>query len=148
MYGSRATAVHSSATLRRSPLLSQHVSSKRLSTLNAVGETPLFADTEAVLHGIQEIFGRKWQPILLYRLLDEGPMGFNALKRSVDGISAKMLSEALTELTAADLVERNQVSNSPVRVEYALTERGRALEPIIAAMVQWGCEYEVTATAS
>ena len=120
------------------------MSSKHLLNPETVEAVPLFADGEAVLHGMQEILGRKWQPILLYRLLEDGPMGFSALERAVDGISSKMLSESLAELEAANLVERNQISDSPVRVRYTLTERGQALEPIIAAMIQWGCEYEVT----
>jgi DNA-binding HxlR family transcriptional regulator len=109
---------------------------------------PLFADGEAVLHGIQEILGRKWQPILVYRLLEDGPTGFSDLKRGVDGISSKMLSESLAELESAELVERAELSDSPVRVEYTLTERGRALEPIIADLIQWGCEYDIGETDS
>jgi len=119
------------------------VSSKRLTNPETVGGAPLFADGEAILHEMQEILGRKWQPILVYRLLVDEPMRFSTLKRTIDGISSKMLSESLAELEAAALVERNQVDDSPVRVEYTLTDRGRALEPVITAMVQWGDEYDV-----
>lgn len=104
-------------------------------------EVPLFVDEELILHGIQEIVGRKWHPILVYRLLEEGPMGFSSLKRNVDSISSKMLSESLTELENAGVVVREQVSESPVRVRYALTERGLSLEPVIAEMVRWGSEH-------
>lgn len=117
------------------------MSSTPLSNRETVGEIPLFADSEAVLHGVQELLGRKWQPILVYRLLEDGPSGFSELKRSIDGISAKMLSESLANLETAEVVTRTQVSERPVRVEYALTERGQALEPVIAGVIQWGCAY-------
>jgi DNA-binding HxlR family transcriptional regulator len=121
------------------------MSSTPLSNRETVGEIPLFADGEAVLHGVQELLGRKWQPVLVYRLLEDGPSGFSELKRSVDGISAKMLSESLADLEAAEIVTRTQVSEHPVRVEYALTECGRALEPVIAGVIQWGCAYDLGA---
>lgn len=119
------------------------MSSNDQSNPGTVGEIPLFADREAVLHGTRDILGRKWQPILVYRLLEDGPTGFSELKQTVDGISAKMLSESLAELESAELVERTELSDSPVRVEYALTERGRALEPVIAAMIGWGHEHDI-----
>ena len=102
---------------------------------------PVFADGERVLHEMQEIVGRKWHPVVVYRLLRDGPTGFSGLKDRIDGVSSKMLSQALTDLDEAGLVERDQVSDSPVRVEYALTERGRALEPVIAEMLRWGSEH-------
>lgn len=105
-------------------------------------ETPVFADGEALLHGMQEIVGRKWHPVILYRLLEDGPTGFSDLKRRVDGISSKMLSESLTTLEAAAVVDRTQVNDRPVRVEYTLTDRGQRLEPVIAEMIHWGSTYQ------
>jgi DNA-binding HxlR family transcriptional regulator len=92
---------------------------------------------------MRALFGRKWQPILVYRLLEDGPTGFSRLKRDIDGISSKMLSESLTDLEDRGLVERTQVEDSPVRVEYALTERGETLEPVLREMVQWGSEQTI-----
>lgn len=119
------------------------MSSNRLAPPTTIGETPLFVNGEKILHDMQALLGRKWHPILVYRLLEDEPMRFSSLKRSVDGISSKMLSESLADLTAAGIVERRQVSDSPVRVEYTLTEPGRALEPVIVATIQWGCEYDL-----
>lgn len=102
---------------------------------------PLFTDAETVLHDVQDIVGRKWNPVLLYHLLTDEPLGFSALKRRVDGISSKMLSESLSDLEEHDLVARELLSDQPVRVEYTLTERGTALEPVLSEMVQWGSEY-------
>jgi len=107
------------------------------------GETtaPLFADAEKALHGTQDIVGRKWNPILLYYLLTDGPLGFSALKSRVDGISSKMLSESLSDLEDRGLVTRELLSDQPIRVEYTLTERGESLEAIIVGMVEWGDEH-------
>jgi len=108
---------------------------------NGALQVPLFTDTETVLHGMQDIVGRKWHPILVYYLLTDGPLGFSALKNRVDGISSKMLSESLSDLEDADLVTRDLLNDQPVRVEYTLTDRGEALEPLITEMVRWGSEH-------
>ena len=108
---------------------------------NGALQVPLFTDTETVLHGMQDIVGRKWHPILVYYLLTDGPLGFSALKSRVDGISSKMLSESLSDLEDADLVTRDLLNDQPVRVEYTLTDRGEALEPLITEMVRWGSEH-------
>jgi len=87
------------------------------------------------------ILGRKWHPVIIHRLLREGPLGFNALKEAVDGVSSKVLSDSLEDLEEHGLVAREIVSEKPFRVEYSLTERGRSLEPVIVAMRDWGQEH-------
>jgi DNA-binding HxlR family transcriptional regulator len=84
------------------------------------------------------ILGRKWHPVIVHRLLQRGPLGFNALKEAVDGVSSKVLSDSLEDLEEHGLVDRAIVSEKPFRVEYSLTERGRSLEPVIGAMREWG----------
>lgn len=103
---------------------------------------PFFTDAEPVLHDMQDIVGRKWNPILLYQLLADGPLGFSALKNRIDGVSSKMLSESLSDLEEQGLVDRELLSDQPVRVEYTLTERGESLEPVLVEMVQWGSDRE------
>ena len=83
------------------------------------------------------VIGKKWHPVIVHRLFDE-PQGFNDLKRSVDGISSKVLSDSLEELEEYGLVEREVVSEKPFRVRYSLTERGRSLQPVIESMREWG----------
>lgn len=102
----------------------------------------LFVDAEKALHGMQEIVGRKWHPVVLYYLLTDGPLSFSTLKNRVDGISSKMLSTSLSDLEDSGLVTRDVVSEKPVRVEYTLTERGESLESLITEMVHWGNEHE------
>ena len=103
----------------------------------------LFVDTEVTLHGMQEIVGRKWHPVVLHYLLRDGSLSFSTLKSRIDGISSKMLSTSLSNLEDRELVTREVLSEQPVRVEYTLTERGTSLEPLITEMVHWGNEHEV-----
>ena len=84
------------------------------------------------------VLGRKWHPVIVHRLLQQGPLGFNALKDAVDGVSSKVLSDSLENLEEHGLVDREIVSEKPFRVEYSLTDRGRSLEPVIGAMQEWG----------
>ena len=87
------------------------------------------------------LIGKKWHPVIVHRLLEHGPMGFNALKEEVDGISSKVLSDSLEDLEEKTLVDRAIISEKPFRVEYSLTERGESLAPVIYAMRDWGMEH-------
>jgi len=91
------------------------------------------------------LIGKKWHPVIVHRLLRNGPLGFNALKAEVDGISSKVLSDSLEDLEEKELVDREIVSEKPFRVEYSLTERGESLEEVIVAMRDWGQEHLVEA---
>jgi DNA-binding HxlR family transcriptional regulator len=87
------------------------------------------------------LIGKKWHPVIIHRLLEEGPLGFNALKEEVDGISSKVLSDSLEDLEEETLVNREIVSEKPFRVEYSLTDRGDSLAPVIYEMRDWGMEH-------
>ncbi|MFC7165235.1 winged helix-turn-helix transcriptional regulator [Halospeciosus flavus] len=87
------------------------------------------------------VIGKKWHPVIIHRLLNDGPLGFNALQEEVDGISSKVLSDSLDDLEEKCLVDREVVNDKPVRVEYSLTELGHSLEPVITAMRDWGTEH-------
>lgn len=87
------------------------------------------------------IIGKKWHPVIVHRLLKYGPLGFNALKEEVDGISGKVLSDSLNDLEEHDIVVREVISKKPVRVDYSLTEFGQSFEPVISAMYDWGKEH-------
>ncbi|AWB27658.1 winged helix-turn-helix transcriptional regulator [Halococcoides cellulosivorans] len=101
---------------------------------------PRFVDPSAAFETIQTITGRKWHLRIVYHLLDE-PKGFSDLKSALDGVSGKMLSESLSTLDREGLVNRTVVSDQPVRVEYALTERGAALEPALDDLIDWTETY-------
>ncbi len=84
------------------------------------------------------LIGKKWHPVIVHRLIEEGPHGFNSLKEDIGGISSKVLSESLEDLQEKNLVIREVVNEKPVRVEYHLTEAGKSLEPVIDEMMEWG----------
>ena len=92
-----------------------------------------------------KIIGKKWYLIILHELTRQ-PMGFNELKRAVRGISAKVLSENLQELEEKGLCVRTVHSESPIRVEYSLTDKGRELDGIFASMRVWGERWAICAT--
>ncbi|UVE52236.1 helix-turn-helix transcriptional regulator (plasmid) [Haloferax larsenii] len=84
---------------------------------------------------------KKWHPVIIHRLLEHGPSGFNELKENVDGISSKVLSDSLEDLGEKQLVDREIISEKPFRVQYSLTPHGESLEEIIYAMQEWGLEH-------
>ncbi len=83
-----------------------------------------------------DIIGKRWTCLILRVLLD-GPRRFGQIEDVVGGLSARMLSERLKELEAEGIVERRVEDGGPVRVQYALTDKGRALEPAVRALKSW-----------
>lgn len=88
---------------------------------------------------IQVIRG-KWKILILWKL-QEKSMRFGELKRSVSGITEKMLIQQLRELEQHDLICRYDFQEMPMRVEYSLTQHGQKLKPIFDALWQWGEEH-------
>ncbi|MGC0365944.1 DNA-binding HxlR family transcriptional regulator [Rhodococcus sp. 27YEA15] len=84
--------------------------------------------------------GKRWNGIILGTLLSNGASGFSELKRAVTGISDSVLSDRLTELSAAGLVVRSVEAGPPVSVEYQLTDSGNALLPALEALTTWASE--------
>jgi DNA-binding HxlR family transcriptional regulator len=84
-----------------------------------------------------EIIGSKWTALLVHDL-SEGPRRFSELRRSCPGISPRTLSERLKDLEADELLTRHSFAETPPRVEYDLTDKGRALLPVIEAMRTYG----------
>lgn len=87
------------------------------------------------------ILGRKWHPAILYHLLEDGPLRYSELEARLPDVSAKVLSESLTDLDEKALVERRVSDGTPVRVEYELTAHGEALRTVITGLVDWGRTY-------
>ncbi|KGF68776.1 MarR family transcriptional regulator [Hoeflea sp. BAL378] len=78
----------------------------------------------------------KWSMMVL-TVLDAGPMRFNAIKRHLEGITQKALTECLRRLERNGLVERRVLPTSPVGVEYEITPLGRTLQPPFKALYAW-----------
>lgn len=87
-----------------------------------------------------EIVGKRWTCLIVKVLLD-GPLRFNELAARLKVVSDRMLSERLKELEAEGVIERRVLPETPVRVEYRLTEKGRALTPVIEAIGQWSTDW-------
>lgn len=83
----------------------------------------------------------KWRVLIIRDLMDE-TRRFGELQRSVVGISQRSLTMNLRFLEEYGLVSRRIYPQVPPRVEYSLTELGRSLHPILAAMEQWGQKYK------
>jgi DNA-binding HxlR family transcriptional regulator len=94
-----------------------------------------------------EIVCGKWT-LLLVRDLAEGCSRFCELERSLQGISPRTLSLRLRALEEAGIVERHTYPEVPPRVEYSLTDKGRALLPIVEGMRNYGTHWLVAETAS
>jgi DNA-binding HxlR family transcriptional regulator len=86
-----------------------------------------------------ELLARPWTGLIL-SLLQSGPLRFSELEERTRGVGAKTLSARLKELEARRIVRRDVQPGPPVRVQYALTARGRAFEHVAAAIERWGRE--------
>ncbi|WP_308192271.1 winged helix-turn-helix transcriptional regulator [Curtobacterium flaccumfaciens] len=91
--------------------------------------------------------GDRWT-VLIVGVLGGGELRFSDLKRSVQGVSQKMLSQTLRALERDGLVRRTVFPEVPVRVEYALTESGRTLLEPLHALQRWSIDNVATVTAS
>ena len=87
-------------------------------------------------HQAVELIGSRWTGAVIQLLL-QGRMRFAELRDAIPDISDRMLSERLRELEAEGIVERLVIPETPVRVEYELTDKGRALEQPLAAVGKW-----------
>ncbi len=85
------------------------------------------------------LIGHKWALLIIQDLL-RGPRRFTEIERSLGGANPKMITARLRELEQAGLVSRTTYAEVPPRVEYALTDRGRALRPAIGALRRFGAD--------
>jgi DNA-binding HxlR family transcriptional regulator len=84
-----------------------------------------------------EAIGSRWSAAVLWKVL-RGEVRFADLARAIPLITEKMLAQTLDHLQSLGLLDKHVRSARPLRVEYAATERGRSLEPVLAAMYDWG----------
>lgn len=91
-----------------------------------------------------QIIGSKWKLLILRNLLVR-PWRFNELKRNLEGISQKVLTDSLRALESDGIIVRTVYPEVPPRVEYSLSETGDSLRPILKAMESWGLTNQQTA---
>lgn len=87
------------------------------------------------------LIGSKWKLLILRNLLAR-PWRFNELKKNLEGISQKVLTDSLRSMEKDGIITRTVYAEVPPRVEYALSELGESMRPIIRAMEAWGIEYK------
>ena len=88
-----------------------------------------------------QLIGSKWK-LLILRDLQARPWRFNELKKELEGISQKVLTDSLRYMEEDGIVTRTVYPEVPPRVEYALSDLGESMRPIIDVMQRWGLEYQ------
>ena len=91
-------------------------------------------------HRASELIGRRWTGAIIFVLL-KARCRFATLRDAIPDITDRMLSDRLQELEAEGIVERTVIPETPVRVEYALTRKGRALADAIQAISHWADKW-------
>jgi DNA-binding HxlR family transcriptional regulator len=91
-------------------------------------------------HRASELIGRRWTGAIIFVLL-KSRCRFATLRDAIPDITDRMLSDRLQELEQEGIIERTVVPDTPVRVEYALTRKGRALAPPINAITEWAHKW-------
>jgi DNA-binding HxlR family transcriptional regulator len=89
------------------------------------------------------LIGSKWKLLIIRNLLQR-PWRFNELKKNLDGISQKVITDSLRSMEEDGLITRKVYPEVPPRVEYALSDLGQSLRPVLDSMVEWGNHYKDT----
>lgn len=100
-------------------------------------EEPFGCSVEATL----SVIGGRWKPVIIFNLFNNNVLRFGELRKAINGITERMLTNQLRELEKDRIVARKVYAEVPPRVEYSLTDYGRSLEPILMAMRDWGAEH-------
>ena len=90
-----------------------------------------------------QLIGSKWKLLIIRNLL-ERPWRFNELKKNLEGISQKVLTDSLRAMEEDGIITRTVYPEVPPRVEYALSDLGESMRPILTAMQEWGDNYKAT----
>lgn len=88
-----------------------------------------------------QLIGSKWKLLILRNLMDR-PWRFNELKKSLEGVSQKVLTDSLRSLENDGIITRTVYPEVPPRVEYALSDIGESMRPILTSMKEWGENYK------
>ena len=105
---------------------------------NAELPTENIYETQCPIIYALDIVGQKWKLPIMWYLSDNDTLRYNELKRKINGITNMMLTKSLKELEEHKLITRTQYNSVPPKVEYSLTERGKALLPTLNELYTWG----------
>jgi DNA-binding HxlR family transcriptional regulator len=101
----------------------------------------------ARFHKAVELIGRRWSGAII-QILRQRPSRYAELRAAIPDITDRMLSERLRELEDEEIVARTVIPETPVRVEYSLTSKGRALAPALDAIGHWAERWVEAADAA
>ena len=87
-------------------------------------------------HHAVELIGRRWTGAII-RIMLGGAVRFSDITVAIPGLSDRMLSERLKELEAEGIVQRCVFAETPVRIEYRITDKGRALSAVVESIGSW-----------
>jgi DNA-binding HxlR family transcriptional regulator len=85
-----------------------------------------------------DVVGEKWSLLILRDLFRKGPLRFQSLQEGIDGVTPSVLSARLKSLEADGIIAASLYSAHPPRYEYLLTDKGKALGPVLKALHSWG----------
>ncbi len=95
----------------------------------------------ALEYGLK-LFGKKWNARLVCLLSDNGVMRFSEIRKQLEPITDTVLSGKLAELIKSGIIDRVTYNEIPPRVEYTLTEKGKAVVPVLLQLRDWSAEYD------
>src|SRR5579883_3312114 len=101
---------------------------------------PIIEDEEGCVARALQVLGNKWTALIL-RDLSDGPRRFTELERSLIGISPRTLSQRLDDLENYKVITKKAYAETPPRIEYALTPKGRDFIPVLKQMATWGTKH-------
>jgi DNA-binding HxlR family transcriptional regulator len=84
------------------------------------------------------VIGGKWKMAIIFSICTGGPQRFGEIAQGVTGITSRMLSRELKEMEMNKLITRTVYPDTPVRIEYEVTEYCKTLVPLIQTMIDWG----------
>jgi len=114
--------------------------------VDAVGQSKR-ASTGCIVEAALGLIDGKWKGVILYHLLD-GTLRFNEIRRRAPACTQRMLTNQLREMEADGLINRKVYAEVPPKVEYSLTDKGRALEPVIYALRSWAENHLLDVSSS
>lgn len=95
------------------------------------------------VHAFQKTLGKKWTILILEELNSIGHLGFGELLLKVRGITTKILAQRLSDLEKEGIIDKAVVQDSPLRVKYGVTEKGRELVSIFVRIKEWAVRHSV-----
>lgn len=106
-----------------------------------VNDSPVCQVRMQAISDTMSILSGKWKFHIIGTLIEGDKLGFMELMREIDGIGTKMLSKELQDLEMNRLISRTVKDTKPITVEYAITEYGATLAPVIHEIANWGIGY-------